>query len=349
VHSPTAIAVVTDYDKWNAAAAAGSISVADDSAFVANVLVIDGNQVNVFDAKLNLVRTLTGFSSPMGVDGDTVGGIFVTDTGNNQVLHFAPDGTPDKTFGGTGSLTGPSDVPFKHPTALALSWHGLPSDASGTALASDPILTVLDQGNDRLVVCGRDNLSSAITCSPVLPQLFNGSQPDATPLKGLAAMSAIGESFTRTHGACCDQLPPITVADGTSLLRQPSDSTSQQLNRVSMVNAPLVSIAASRGTHYRGTYLAGIDGQGRLHEWIDHGSEARQSSLPFNLQAVAVDASGSWIQVEQAKQRQATAQSQSSDYLGPPFSPYETGPIVLYVAGAGHLQRRVFSSLTGGP
>lgn len=84
------------------------------------VLVIDGDQVRVFDGTLKPAFVLKGFKGPKDVAGDPAGRIWVADTGHDRVMRFTPDGKPDVTFGTAGALTAVGPTKLKSPMGLVL-------------------------------------------------------------------------------------------------------------------------------------------------------------------------------------------------------------------------------------
>jgi hypothetical protein len=91
----------------------------DTLAFTRYVLVADGDEVKVFDARLNLLRSLTGFRAPQDMAGDPDGGIFVADTGNDRLVHVLPDGQLDPRFGDGGVM------PISNPTQVFVTTSGV--------------------------------------------------------------------------------------------------------------------------------------------------------------------------------------------------------------------------------
>jgi hypothetical protein len=81
-------------------------------------------------------------------------------------------------------------------------------------------------------------------------------------------------------------------------------------------------------------YWAAIDGKGKLHEWLEMRWNHRATDLDFGATAVAID-------------------SAASDYLhlrglAPGDSgAWSFGPVVLYVAGPGRIERRVTPLMHG--
>ncbi len=95
------------------------LATADDELVgTRHVLVADGDRVEVFDAKLALLRTLTGLSHPAGAAEDAAGRFYVADTGANRVVRFLPDGTVDATFADARSFRG-AGTPLTAPAAVA--------------------------------------------------------------------------------------------------------------------------------------------------------------------------------------------------------------------------------------
>lgn len=101
----------------------------EPTAYTESVLVFDGDVIKVFDAELNLVRTLEGFRAPAGAGKDFYGRLYVADTGNNRVLRFLPDGGLDPTFGDGGILAEDSDgKPLVAPRSVLVDRSGLRED-----------------------------------------------------------------------------------------------------------------------------------------------------------------------------------------------------------------------------
>ncbi|MFL6412142.1 MAG: 6-bladed beta-propeller, partial [Nitrososphaeraceae archaeon] len=77
------------------------------------------------------------FNYPQGISTDSIGNIFVSDSGNNRIQVFSDNGTFIKTWGSIGS--GPGQ--FRHP-------EGITVDKSG----NNNIVYVADSGNNRIQV-----------------------------------------------------------------------------------------------------------------------------------------------------------------------------------------------------
>lgn len=94
----------------------------EDTAFTKEVLVLDGDVIKVFDAQLNLVKTLeAGFRSPGGAAADPFGRLYVADTGNHRIVRLLESGALDTAFADAGSLTTTvHGAPFVSPGSLHL-------------------------------------------------------------------------------------------------------------------------------------------------------------------------------------------------------------------------------------
>ncbi|MFT3836004.1 MAG: hypothetical protein QM723_03275 [Myxococcaceae bacterium] len=84
------------------------------------VLVIDGDQVRVFDGTLKPAFVLKGFKGPQDVAGDATGRIWVADTGHDRVMRFTSDGKPDPAFGKGGAVSTIGETKLKGPQGLVL-------------------------------------------------------------------------------------------------------------------------------------------------------------------------------------------------------------------------------------
>ncbi len=100
-------------------------AIAVDTVNGNNILVANGDQIDVFSASGTYLRTIgeigSGngqFYAPDGIAIDTANGanVVVTDLGNNRIEVFAADGTFIRTFGSMGS--GPGQL--QSPTAVAV-------------------------------------------------------------------------------------------------------------------------------------------------------------------------------------------------------------------------------------
>jgi PKD repeat protein len=342
VNSPAALAVVPDYSGWSTALQANNQPVSDDTALTRYVLVADGDNVDVFDARLNLLHTLNGLSQPQGVAGDEKGRVYVADTGNNRVVRFNSDGSMDSTFGTQGAITGPSDVPFNKPTSIVLSWADL-GTTNGTP-NEDVMLLVLDQGNDRLVLGGPTPQSTTWTYTVIQPVLCGDQTcPQAAPT-GLSSLSPVATVFGRENApkVCCGTLPNVVVSDATRIFVSARMRGGPDLNVVADFGAAITSVTSFDHTFLGdSTLIAGVDSQGLIHEWVtgmDVVPELRQHQLPYPATLVAFDAWGTWAHRQQQMSQLADG--------GLELDQMETGPLVMWVAGAGHLERRLFTSLT---
>ncbi len=347
VTSPAALSVVLDEDGWNAAQIADQIDQSapepldDDVRFVRYVLATDGDQVKVFDGNLSPLQTLTGFSGPKGVAGDWLGRIYVADTGNNIVKRFLADGTVDVTFGNGGSIGGPAGSPFSRPTALATHKGLVQSSSAGDDF--DVILLVLDQGNDRLVVCARDS-DTAWGCQPFTSLSCRGCT-DTDTFVGLSTLAPEWNHESADESGTGTLLGMVAATPAAVYRRSLVGGISGELDLVARPRQPLSSICALGELPPEGAaYLIGADASGTLHEWVagaSPGPELRQLSLEFPVSAVACDPYGTSVQ---RRVVEAAAAADGGSPLG--FSPMQTGPLVVYVAGAGHLQRRAVPSLS---
>lgn len=84
------------------------------------LVVLDARSAQVFDGDLNPLFTIDGLSRPSFVAGDPAGNLYITDTGNDRILRYAPSGALDLGFATQGEFKGSSDLPLKRPVALAL-------------------------------------------------------------------------------------------------------------------------------------------------------------------------------------------------------------------------------------
>jgi hypothetical protein len=273
VSSPRAIAVVS----------AGLDTADDELAGTRHVLVADGDQVKVFDAKLSLLRTLTGLTRPAGIAEDAAGLIYVADTGADRIVRFLLDGSIDPGFGTGGSFRGPPDAPLSAPGPLAVF-------------------------EDRLLVldgAGRVRDCSQTACRDSLPAL--AGRTDAPTSLAIPASA----------GAFQDGSLWIALF-GDTLARQDLGGDWQTLQGPSTARA--VATSGAPGTEYWAADAAGV-----IHEY-SFGAERRQFSpgSPVTVLACDDDAAAFYRYRQQVETR------------------------VLYLGGAGRLERRVLANAARG-
>jgi hypothetical protein len=141
---PRVIAVVDDWAGWESAGGWSfnaqnlkehpkSEGVEPSGAFTTAVLVGYDHEVRVYDADLNLVRTLKGFQDVKGVAGTPDGYVYVLESMLSSVLRFNPNGEVDPTFGQGGAFGQAQGLGIEWPTNLSVSRDGdlLVSDAAG--------------------------------------------------------------------------------------------------------------------------------------------------------------------------------------------------------------------------
>lgn len=327
VDAPRDLAVVTDYAVWNAELNDdGIVENIDESSLTRAVLVTDGDVVKVFDAHLKLKTTLTGLSSPGGVCGDT-SHFFVADTGHNQLVRFNTDGSLDKTFGTDGAITATADgTALRSPTSLVLGFSGSWADPQ-------PRLLMLDSNGTRLIACDHEPM----TCTVLAPVAQRNDDPTTLPPAGLTRLAA-GTSlpdllYTPPGGA---GLPGL-LADQQHLYSWSKSRGGSNYDLIASPGKPLVALSVVPAFNLIGmSVAAGADSSGGLGRWlagVTHGPRFDLEQLGYPVTALAFDA-------------YATASRVQAWRTAPGFTPGpESGPQVLYVAGPGHLERRLLSSV----
>lgn len=320
---PHAIAVDVDEAR---SASDGGASPDDPDAHVRAVVLADGDSVRILDARLREVRTLKGFAQPAGVAVDAQRRIYVADTGHNRVQRFLPDGTLDASFADQGSLTSVGGHALAAPTTLAL---GPVVDGKHAG-----VLFVVDSGRAQLVTC----LLEPLQCTEAAPKIEHqgvlGAHVGTAPRIAAFALE-VSRSRTDDFQVLLSTGPDVGV---TAEARAWSSNTFQ---RRGTSPSPLQALAGSAEVGIEDTYVMGADRLGVLHEWV-LGSEAfpeslaeqRRTALPFPVTCLALDAWGYEVML-----RRADAHARDGWVHG------ETGPLVFYLAGPGHVQRRVFPSL----
>lgn len=328
--TPTALSVVTDYAAWNAGLTGeGVLTGGDDTAVTRAVLLVDGDSVKVFDAHLKPQKTLGGLSQPRGVAGDAKGLVYVSDTNNDRLVRFAPDGTLDMTFGQKGVLDATRDgTKFKRPGALALGY-------TGDWSAPRTLLLLVDGGNDRLVVCSGE----PVGCDALAPrvQLDDAAAPAPAKLNAVAQNGDLNDILFAPPGGPF----PAFLADGTRLLGFSRGTGGARFAVVDTLPDPVTALAAVPARGLRGmSTVAAVLAAGDLGLWLagsDMTPQARRESLPFSVTALAFDPYATAFRANEWRKTPNLVRR------------LESGPVVVYVAGAGTIQRRVLSSVEARP
>jgi DNA-binding beta-propeller fold protein YncE len=173
-----------------------------------------------YPAKPSGPDSLLALYGPREIVFDAAGNLLVSDTGNERVLEFAPDGTPLGSFGSAGS--GPGQ--FQEPV--------------GIAVAPDGTIYVADTWNGRIQVfdAGKHYVRSIpvpgweshdVQNKPYLALLPNGDllltqpagdriielRPDGSPVR---TASTLGPDLplTRPIGVAADSSGKVYVSDG---------------------------------------------------------------------------------------------------------------------------------------
>ena len=326
VTTPTALAVVEDARAWLVLAVSTTPlsqglqqAASAGQGFTKFVLAADGNAVKVYDGNLTLQRTLSGATQPAGVAGDGDGRVYVSDSGGNRILRFAADGTLDTSFGNQGALTSVLGTPLANPGALSLQER---LDSTGNAVGYE--LVVLDRGNQRLLDCEGSPIDGTPTCTamtsvgtaPLNGGIGSGALAIGTRMEGR------GDFGDPTTGAL--QLPGA-LAEGSKVMQFGPLATTTTRS----VPSPLQALATGNVRGVALPYVVGADAQGNLVEWMGSVMPTRTRSLGFPVTQVAF-----------ASLDTALANS------GSPLSSSSSGSLVVYAAGAGHLQKLVLEPLT---
>jgi hypothetical protein len=285
----------------------------DELAWTRYVLVADGDEVKVFDAKLALLTTLRGLSKPQGMSGDEEGRIYVADTGNDRIVRFLADGSVDASFGVQGSFRGNAVAPLKAPTSLGIGWF----NADGGIETS--LLFVLDLG-------GRFQTCAFRSTEPGCDEETNPPRMKGYP--GPPTTFYLAPPGFPHSGRITDREGDVIFQFGTSLAGPGISRAYQPLSTLRSV------ISFSRGGDQVAPYWVAVDAEGVLHEWLISSSSHRRTKLSYPLTAVAVDELSIELRHELAGDEIHDLRSH--------------GPIVLYLAGAGRIERRVLPVLEAG-
>jgi hypothetical protein len=332
--NPRAIALDIDYEVWDEAEQRkemfhdGGYPPDDPDAYVRAVVLADGDSVRVLDAKLHDVRRISGLSHPSGVAVDALSRIYVADTGNNRVQRFNPDGSLDTTFANQGSLTGTATQHFSAPTTIALGYSGRPFPFTTAGYSSYEVLTVLDSGHDQLVFC----TGIPLKCTAESPRIVHDS-PFGTWLAGPRSLTALTVNVSRNRD--CD-LKPV-VAAGREVLVAEQGGTSPRFRAEGLSSRSIQALASTFDVGIFYQYAAGVDTDGAIYEWLltagTKTRERRKTELEFPVRALAFDPWGWWVTFLRAEK------AKGDGIYG------ETGALVFYVAGPGHVQRRALGSI----
>ncbi len=230
---------------------AGTSETTDEFAATAEVLVATDRGIEIFDAKLNPVRTLAVSGPVRGLTADNFGRIYVAS--DHQVVRYLGDGTLDSSFGrGAGAFA--PDGGFGQLAAFCL---GSRIYALGDGDAGE-MTSALAIDNGVLQHC-----DSRADCSPA------GSYAEGT-LTGLRCTHAGGSNLqgvaTNVSGDVIDSAMNPMKLFGTSGLS----------------DVVLCSYGQS-------PYYAGVGPGGQLTEWRLLPLPARKSKLPFTATTVACD------------------------------------------------------------
>ncbi len=264
------------------------------------VLMADGDKVEVFDPKLNHLFTLGGLSQPTGLAGDSLGRIYVTDTGAGRVVRFLADGTPDPDF---------APIVLDHPHSLSL--YSFADESQGS------ILTALPDGGP--IGCQWTSDGGAAKCRPQLALHGNCDDCRAAPALPVDDFRSLGgSSFEDFH---------MLVRSGGGYWRPRTSGGMEALKGADNLRA------IAPGDVGPINYYAGVDSTGNLVEWLGDLKPVRTTPLGYVGTAVAVDHGATAWQHDSA----------AEDGGAPRF-----GPIVVYVAGDGRVERRVLGGLEGG-
>jgi hypothetical protein len=282
------------------------------------VAVADGDEVKVFDGHLNLVRTLAGFAAPQGVAATFDGRIYVADTGNNRVLRYTAGGELDSSFNGTGALTDAVGVPLRGPTSVIVEEKYRFTDAD-----DDHVLQLLDLGNERVVEC-RVKKSGRVMCA-----IADGFGADDLVVPHVTQLA------TRLQEGFPDRPSGEAAVLAHGRVRFARDGTAEAPATIVTPSTQINSVALAEMLTGFGTYLISTTEDGRVLDSLvqsDRRALLRSWVTPYPAQLAVADPTASRALVYMKLKWDD-------------FPRYETGPIVAFIAGAGHLQRIVFPSL----
>jgi hypothetical protein len=84
-------------------------------------------------------------------------------------------------------------------------------------------------------------------------------------------------------------------------------------------------------------YWAALDGSGALHEWYGENWNHRSTTLDFEGRALSIDPSATRYRFEQRRESEGGKHDAQS-----------FGPVVLYIAGPGRIERRIMPAFERG-
>lgn len=243
----------------------------DDLVGTRLVLLVDDEGVKAFDSSLKPLFVLKGLGDVRGVSGDAAGRVWVATS--TEVRRFAPDGTPDLTFGDSGVRRG-----FTSLQGLCVSSADLESLRDGGFTDAPHALTVLEGGVVK--ECG------ATSCTESGPQL-----------DGATAMRCAADLLFGEHGSA----GVLWVED------RPHLETMSGWESVSSARGFRDLVARKPGESL--PYSVGVDSTGVLTEWFVKSRPVRRQELPIVGETVAVDSAATRIRTNAVRSRDSGARA----------------------------------------
>jgi hypothetical protein len=229
----------------------GTAGTTDDFADTMAVLLATDRGIEIFDAKLQPVRTLSVSGPVRGLAEDNFGRVYVA--GDHKVVRYLADGTLDSSFGrGAGAFA--PDGGFTQLSAFCLDSH-IDARADGGA---GEMTSALALDNGTLLFC-----TGRAKCSPARAHA-------AGPLVSLRCIDdcgGMGEGLATTaSGAVIDSV----------------------MNPMTLLGTSGLSDVATCG-YALSPYYVGVGPGGQFTEWRLLPIPTRKSKLPFTATTVACD------------------------------------------------------------
>jgi hypothetical protein len=172
-------------------------------------------------------------------------------------------------------------------------------------------------------------------CAAVSPDVQLNDGAGIPPPVGLAGLTACADLRDILFGSP-EGLFPSVLSDGQHLYAWSRDRAASSFDLVAVPGQPLAALSAVPTEALVGLVrVAGAGADGALREWVigtQETREARSEALGYGVTALAFDP---YATVYRFNGWQPALGSSGG---------LQTGPAVVYVAGAGHLERRALES-----